>query len=316
MNLGIDVGVGFESSLNIGGFGGVSKPTMESVLSKVPSGIGIDTSKGHTGVFIWDGSNIETYGFKLRNIDKEDPHWEYRLRSDFRSNLLKIVNGRYFCNCVVEDVYGGENFDTTRKLLALGNVVDELIFDGVFEVDNFYRWLKSEWGSRLRKIYKPAMKLVSKVETQTILEYLDFDFLLQNKDKQSSYLKNIFYEDICDAGGMLLASVVENSGYLYDKSNKSSVVKFKDLKLLYVDDIESTDHITDINVSNYGYEEAYLGSKTLKRDILRTVNNNPSMIYCAYVPVTQLGMFGIENNLKFFTAEDGYLIFYSRKHVK
>ena len=41
------------------------KLTTESVLSQIPSGVGLDIAKNHTGVCIWDGSSIEVCGFSL-----------------------------------------------------------------------------------------------------------------------------------------------------------------------------------------------------------------------------------------------------------
>jgi len=310
-NIGItEEGFGKESYSYMGS---VAKPTVISILKNVDSGIGIDISKNHTGIVVWDGISITTHGFKLNKINKEDPHSEYRMRMDFRSRLSSVVTGKKFENCVVENAYGGSNFDTVRKLLALNTVVDELLFDGVFEVDNFYRWLQSEWSSRLRKVYKPAFKMLSKVETQNILEYLEFEFLLENKHKSDKYLEEIFFEDICDACGMLLASANEQK--LETRLVNCSPVKFSDIKMLYVDDIENTGYIKDRKIQELGYTEVTINTKTIKRDIMRVVNNNPNEIYCVYIPVTHLGVFGIEHNLTFFSSGDGYLFFYSKKHI-
>ena len=44
------------------------------------------------------------------------------MRRDLKVKLSEIVVGRDFEVCIVEDVYGGENFDTVRKLLNLNTV--------------------------------------------------------------------------------------------------------------------------------------------------------------------------------------------------
>ena len=58
----------------------ISKPDIKQVLSVIPSGIGLDIAKNHTGVVIWDGSEIEEFGFAIKDYDKSDYFAEYRMR--------------------------------------------------------------------------------------------------------------------------------------------------------------------------------------------------------------------------------------------
>lgn len=199
------------------------KITVLNMLEMIHSGIGLDISKNHTGVFIWDNGAVEEYGFALPEYDSNDPHAEYRMRLAFKTKLKEIVNGRYFEHCIVEDCYGGDNFDTVRKLLALNTVIDELIFEGVVKVDHFYRWKEPVWLSNFRLLYKQKGHLKAKVETQGILEYLEYDFYLKNKDLPKARKEEIFFEDKCDACGQLLSVVA----YINLKANQETKSSYK-----------------------------------------------------------------------------------------
>ena len=172
----------------------IEKLTVLNLFKTIKSGIGLDISKNHTGIVIWNGKTIETYGFAIEEYDKSDYFAEYKMRRDFKEKLYQIVKDRHFEYCIVEDVYSGENFDTVRKLLALQTVIDELIFEHVCVVDNFVRWLQVEWSKYTRQVYKQAGRLKSKLETQGILEYLEFDFYLEHKGDSERVKKEIFFK--------------------------------------------------------------------------------------------------------------------------
>ena len=175
------------------------KPTVESLLKTIPSGIGLDIAKNHSGIFIWDNGKMEKYGFALDEYEKNDPFAEYKMRRQIKQKLSEIVRGRYFEHCIVEDVYAGENFDTVRKLLALNTVIDELIFERVLTINKFYRWNEPKWSKATRSIYKQRGRLKSKFETQGLLEYLEYDFLLEHKDAKRAKKGEVVFEDICEA---------------------------------------------------------------------------------------------------------------------
>lgn len=298
------------------------KPSVESILRTVPSGIGLDIAKNHTGVVIWNGETIETYGFKLVEYDKLDYFGEYKMRREFKRKLTEIVSGRHFEYCIVEDVFGGDNFDTVRKLLALNTVIDELIFDSVCTVGTFVRWNKSKWAKMTRTIYKQKGKLKSKIETQNLLEYLEFPFVLKYKDYPETEheakktglptKEDIFYEDICDACGMLLGLVISHN---YDLDiTKSSLVKMSDVKMLYVDYIEDTYSIKDSRVQDEGFILLDdFDTKHIENSIKQAVTLHPNDVLCVELPPDKLGRFGIKNNFTFFTEGEGYLIFYKKK---
>lgn len=286
------------------------KPTVLNLLKLIPSGIGLDVAKNHTGISIWNGETVEEYGFAIDMYDKDDYFAEYKMRRQFKEKLSEIIRGRYFEHCIIEDVYGGENFDTVRKLLALNTVIDESIFDRVCTVNKFYRWNEPKWSSATRAIYKQKGKLKSKIETQGLLEYLEYDFYLQHKDDKPAVKKEIFFEDICDATAMLIGVVA------YETMNlniaKQTSLKLSDIKMIYVEDTIDTYSCKDKRIEEEGFIGVDLDFRNLEKSILLQVAQHPTDVLCAFVPSSKLGVFGLKHKFTFFDSDEGYLLFYKK----
>lgn len=289
----------------------ISKPTVLSLFKTISSGIAFDIAKNHTGICIWNGENIERYGFALSEFDKSDYFSYYKMRRELKQKICDIVKGRYFEFCIVEDIYGGENFDTVRKLAELNTVPDEIIFDRTMIVNNFVRWKPSEWMSKTRTLYKQRGKLKSKIETQGILEYLEDEFLLSNKDKSKSEKDAIYYEDICDATAMLLGVVAQKNADL--SLAKSSSVKLSDIKMVYVDDILDSYGSSDSRVSSEGFIEVDLDYRNIEKSLVKFASTYPNDVLCAMLPSSKLGNFGLKHHFEFFDSEESYLFFYNKK---
>lgn len=294
----------------------VNKPSVESItienlLGCIDSGIGLDIAKNHTGICVYENGEIKTYGFEIENYDKEDCHAEYKMRAEFKEKLENIVSGKTFEYCVVEDVYGGDNFDTVRKLLALNTVIDELICTGVCKVEKFYRVQSTKWVSMLRKIYKPKGNLRSKVLTQEVLEYLGYQFLLDNKNKSESQKKKMYFEDICDATGMLCGVVFTEKADI--KVDKAKPIKMSDIKMYYVQDLGDCFGTKDNRVINAVVHAVDLDLAHIEKSILLAVELYPDDVMAYGVPSNRLGKLAIKYNLPIFDSEDdGYLIFYKK----
>ena len=300
-----------ESLVGNGVGASLSKPTVYSLLKQLPSGIGLDVAKNHTGIVIWDGQEIHTYGFAVAmDYNKEDYFAEYKMRRDFKEQLRKIVEGKHFEYCIIEDCYGGENFDTVRKLLALNTLIDELIFYRVCTVGNFYRWNEPKWLSCTRTLYKQRGKLKPKFEVQGILEYLEFPFYLKHKDKKPAQLKEIFFEDICDAMGILLAVVAQK--IMDINLAKATPVKMSDIKLYYMENLEDTYGMRDKRIAEEGFISVELNTRALEKSIMTQVSAHPDDVLCAFLPSSKLGVFGMNHGFTFYDSEEGYLLFYNK----
>lgn len=289
----------------------ITKPTVLSLFQTIPSGIAFDIAKNHTGICIWDGVDIKRFGFALSEFDKTDYFSYYKMRRELKQKIVEIVKGGYFEFCIVEDIYGGENFDTVRKLAELNTVPDEIIFDRTMVVNNFVRWKPSEWMAKTRTLYKQRGKLKSKIETHGILEYLEDDFVLSNKDKSKSEKDSIFYEDICDATAMLLGVVAQKNADL--SLAKSSSVKLSDIKMVYVDDILDSYGSSDSRVSSEGFIEVDLDYRNIEKSLVKYASTYPNDVLCAMLPSSKLGNFGLKHKFEFFDSEESYLFFYNKR---
>lgn len=300
----------------------IERPTVKTLMQGIKSAIALDVAPGHTGVVIWNGKETEEYGFSLTEPNKTDYSWLYKLRKEFKEKLIDIVKNRYFEHCIIEGVYGGENVDTTLQLAEINDVIDELIDTNVCIVDNFYRLRPTEWMSKYRLIYKQSGKLVSKVETQGLLEYLDYSFYNKYKDNPDSKKeaekkgvldkKSLFFEDICDACGMLIAVAAMVKIESKDKKEKPLKISFKkDIKMVYVEHLEDCNKNRDKRLREEKIE-VKLG-KNLKDSIIKCVEEDREKVMYANVPVMKLGAFGIENKFTFYKSGEGYIVFYLKE---
>lgn len=302
MNFGVDID---EYSVPI-----IQTPTVDSVLGTLGSGIGLDIAKNHTGVCIYRDGNIIREGFKLEEYNENDVHAEYSMRKDMKLKLQDLLWGLDVKHCIVEDVYGGNNFDTVRKLLALNTVIDELIDEGVVKVGNFYRWSETRWLKYFRRFYKIKGGYKSKIETQMLLEFLGDTFYLANRSKSDKEKKDIFFEDICDATAMLCSV----SMYLKEEENKSenSSVSVKDIQMYYIESYEDYLSVADGRVGVEPWLWVEPDYRSLEKKVIEGVKSHPKDILIMDVPVSKLGRFGISNKFTFYPSGRGCLIWYLR----
>ena len=278
------------------------------------SGLGLDIAKRHSGVAIWDKEtdSVETVGFELSEYNSKDYFAEYKMRREFKQRLKELIGGKYFEYCVIEDVYGGENFDTVRKLLALQTVIDELLFEGSVKIEHFYRWKEREWMKNVRSLYKHKGQLKAKIENQLVLGYLGFDFYEKNKDISDAEKAKIFFEDRCDATGML----VSMGSYIMQNKNREaeSNIKMSDIKMVYVNFFEEP--VRDTRITYEGNISLDLNYSCLERSILDNVMTHPYDVICSYLPPDKLGVFGMKNKFEFYEDNEGYLFYYLKNNKR
>ena len=65
--------------------------TLNNLIQNMPSLITFDVAPQHTGIVYWDGTRFTEYYFKLSEPDKQNPHWLYLLRKEFKGILTGIV---------------------------------------------------------------------------------------------------------------------------------------------------------------------------------------------------------------------------------
>lgn len=284
----------------------VKKECVETILSFFNSGISFDIAKNHIGVCKWLNGKVEVIGFAIDyNYDKGDYLAESKMRLWLKDRCKEIMGDDYYEVCQVEGVFGGENFDTTRKLISLNGVVAELILENKVNVGSYYNLTQKEWAKDFRKVIKLGKALSSKYETQEILKYLDFEFAIKNADLSEAEKKRIYYEDICDAVGMLCGLALRLN--CDTDTKKSSSIRLSDIKMYFMEDtlelhvLKRKDDVLD----TFGILSLELTSKDLEKEIKTAVEMNPDNIIHFCVDNAMLGRFGIQHNIPYY--DQGYV---------
>lgn len=289
----------------------IKKESVESILSLFSSGISFDIAKNHTGVCIWDGTRVELLGFDIDySYDKDDYLAESKMRLWLKNKCYEIMKGKHFEVCQVEGVFGGENFDTSRKLIALNGVVAELILEEKVSVDYYYNLTQKEWAKDFRTIIKIGKGLNTKYETQEILKYLEFSYVLENESLSNKEKENIFYEDICDAVGMLCGLALRLK--CKERNVKSSSVRLSNVKMYFIEEMSDVYGLGDKVVDSCEMVSSHFVSKDIQNEIVTCVSLNPNKVVSVCVNNSDLGTFGIRNGFEFFPQGYGYLIFYNK----
>ena len=290
----------------------IEKPTVKTSLSVLGSGLGLDIAKNHSGVCIYKDGQVTQVGFELAKYDNSDSHGDYRMRLDLKNKLKSIIGGMEFDYIIVEDVFGGENYDTVRKLIVLQTVIDELIFEGTVKCKHFYRWLKTKWFKYFKEYFPSRKGLKSKIATQEILDYLEDSFYKANSSLSDREKEKIYFEDICDATAMLcgLALYISNGDNSEDKGKK---VTLKDIKMYYIENEDDYLTLRDDKIRGEGWYAVPEEYTNLKEKVIMEAKENPNIVLRMDVPVSKLGRFGIENNFTFYPSGNGVLLWYLRQ---
>lgn len=278
----------------------IDRVSVYSLLSYFDSAIGLDISKRSTGCVIWYNGVLEKHQIKLSdNINLNDnPFAEELMRREFRDKLLEIIDGRNFQYGVAENVFGGENFDTVRKLLALNTVFDGIILDEKCLVEHYYKKPNKEWKKYLGKIVHIDGAPTDKFRIQQIMEYLEFDYYLKNKDLSDSEKEEKGFQDILDATGLLCSLSVELNSNIENK--KKSLVPFNKLNIKYYDSEDEFEYdgrmsrVHDLGVTLVTCDNI----KDIKKFIVNTVNDDISKAYLIEVPNERLGYFALDRGIE------------------
>lgn len=246
-------------------------PTERNLVPTSGYYLGLDISKTGTGVTLYSNGIKEQWAFSVE-CDTKSPHWEVLMRRSLSSKLKEIVEGIQFDAIIIEDVFQGENPDTTRKLLALNTAIDELILDSVTSAKDFARVSNKTWKRWLSVV--DSMGLAKgyndKVKVQMYMEMLGI-----KPDTSPNF------QDKLDSNGMIL-------GYLLNASlekQRTSVkkVSFSDLKFAY---------LLDTSELNFDYEET-IGKtrvftdevKWTKDKVIKEISDNPTVVVITSSPV-------------------------------
>lgn len=293
----------------------VDSPSVESLLQGWGSALGLDIAPNHTGVFVWDGVQCKTYGFKLDDsISQDDVFYDAKVRRFFKDKYLELFKGMHFEYVCIEGCYGGENYDTVKQLLNINTVFDELVLDGSITCDNFLRVKPSQWLAGLSRVVQMKGGYSTKYKTQEILKKLGFKFALDGEGKTKKFLEEIFYEDICDATGIVVGLRMLEK--LDIPVKKSSSIGMSQIEVHYLQDLTDMYSLHGgfaYDICNY---EVSINKRTIEKEIKRLVNEDGSQIYYLKLETTKLGDFGIKRGFSFYNQGFGWLVFYHKGLIK
>lgn len=285
--------------------------TVDSIFSATfKSGVALDISKNHTGVCMWRDNQVFVSGFKIDyEYDDTDYMAEAKMRMEFKAKLYSILKDYDWEYCIVEDVYGGNNFDTTRKLLALNCVVDELVLEGNLNIANIYRFKEPEWLKYAKMTSSVDGKLDSKIITQRILNNLGYNFYLANKDLSDGEKEKIFFEDICDATAQLIGLAICIQKNITPAARKKKRLTFSSLVYDYVVEIEELEYSKHKVLRDETLNSRYITytGGSIEKFMLSNVEKYPDEILMSRIDMTAMGTFAIKHNIDLLL--DGTLVF-------
>lgn len=289
-----------------------SRVTIDTLLSRFKSAIGLDISKNSTGVVIWEAGTIKQYRIVIdEEYDDSDVYSEIKMRLAFKKDLLSLVEGKEFEVAVVENVFGGTNFETVRKLLALNTVLDEIVIsDKKCVVEHMYKYENTYWKKWLRKVYKVDKAPTDKYEIEQILLYMGYPFAVNNTNLKPSEKAEIGYQDILDATGLLCALSMELGSGVVRKQGKK--LRMDNVEIDYIGDLTELDYIEDRIYKRFPIELVNYNGKSLEKFILSTLQeSDEDIIYGIQIPYYELGAFAMKYNI-IEISEDIVLLFYKK----
>ena len=304
-------------SFGIEGVEEQSKPLFDkvsvlSLLSQIKSGVSLDISKRSTGVALWENGELKNYRVWIDlDYDKSNPYSEAKMRLEFKGYLVELLGGKELEVAVVENVFGGDNFDTVRKLLALNTVLDELALTGVVKVGRMFKLDNQTWKSWLRKLHKVGKAPTDKYEIEQIMLSLGFEFALEHCNDKQSVKDEIGYQDILDATGQLCAlSLMLNSNV---KADKPRSLGMRNIEVDYIEDIVELDYMDDDIYSKFPIKDVSLTS-TIEKTILETVSLGEDYIYAMEVDRRMLGTFGVKHSIPY--GDDTCVLLFFKKELR
>ena len=183
-------------------------------LKKEPTFLSLDISVSSTG-WVKSVDGVVTYG--TNTLTAQD---ELGRILEFRKFLLDMLSDREYPVVFVEDVIAGTNFKTTKGLIQLNMIVDELNALGMIKVGKIKRIDNKKWKKYLKEAtnYEGEIK---KEEDKALIRHClnEVGFCLDVK------------QDIYDALGMAIA-VIYRDCVLQDAPKVDTVLR-KDLRRNY-----------------------------------------------------------------------------------
>lgn len=169
--------------------------------------LSLDISVRSTGWVKKINNNISYGTYTLKSED------ELGRRKEFRSFLLNIIGENSLDYVFVEDVIAGTNFKTTKGLIQLNTIVDDLNEYGLISVNEIKRIDNKEWKKYLKKASNYVSSIKLEKDKQLIVNCLNLLGFNENVK-----------QDIYDAIGIAV-SIIYRDKVLCEKKKLGVVLK-------------------------------------------------------------------------------------------
>ena len=258
-------------------------------LKYEPTFLSLDISVRSTG---WVKSVNGEVSWGTKTLESED---ELGRRKEFREFLISMLGETHFPVVFVEDVIAGTNFKTTKGLIQLNTIVDDLKEYGLVSVGEIKRIDNKVWKKYLKMASNYDGDIKKEDEKQLItncMKELGFNFKIK--------------QDIYDAMGIAVA-VIYRDKIVNEKPKVETVLK-KDLKTGYtIKQFDEKDKKYEKALQTlkekYGREVEELDWSKESRDILylfkQKINKDKvdNKIYIIYVNNMKLGVLALTKKL-------------------
>ena len=191
-----------------------SKVNYKVFIKMEPTFLSLDISVRSTGWVLCLDGNVQ-YG--TYSIESQD---ELGRRREFREFLVSLIGDKVIPLVVVEDVIAGTNFKTTKGLIQLNSIIDDLKEYNLVSVGEIKRIDNKKW----KKYLKQASNYEGEIKKE------EDKVLIHNCMVELGFNENV-KQDIYDALGMAVA-VIFRDKVLGEMSKTDAVLK-KDLKRGY-----------------------------------------------------------------------------------
>lgn len=254
------------------------------IFSKYERFMSFDISVHSTGWCKWD-SGILTFGsFGLAS------RGDLERRMEFREKVIELIGTDNYQFISIEDVIGGCNFETTKSLIQLNTIIDDLNYWGIIKSDRIDRISNTVWKKRLRELVggNGVSAYIGDVKEE----------IKRNLNTLGFYQDGV--QDIYDAVGIAVGDILGRSllksgvkptkGKLKTKLESYDMYRYTDEKLLK---LENDTGLTCMKVEyeGSGYKDALL----LFKDTI--LNYGDEHIFVIEAPMSKFGVLALSGKI-------------------
>lgn len=231
-------------------------------------------------------NGVLTYGsFELKHKS------ELQRRMDFRNTVISLIDETYDF-IAIEDVIAGCNFETTKTLVQLNSIIDDLVYLGELPCNNICRIGNTIWKKYLKEVssYRGIKAAYGKEEIKESIQSLGF--------------KEDVVQDIYDSIGIAVGVVVQKQDSVKctkaklrtDLSKSYNFYSFSDDKLKSI--IESTG-LSEFDVDfDFSYRDML---SQFKQEVMDSGDN---FIFVLNAPRDKYGVLALTGKLPMHNSDN------------